>query len=150
MRKLLFFNTKFRDTWFCIIYLKLDLLMKTLREGSTYENWIYLWKLCVYKWWVCLEISDDPGITWVLENTNALWNYHCFHQNSMRIDTALSNISLEKDHTETQSVSEVNSSILETNICWASAPAARESRFSKVNLPHSFLPGSGHSVIEIN
>lgn len=33
MRKLLFFYTKFRNTWFCIIYLKPDLLMKTLRKG---------------------------------------------------------------------------------------------------------------------
>lgn len=30
-----FFYTKFKDTWFCIIYLELDLLVKTLREGMS-------------------------------------------------------------------------------------------------------------------
>lgn len=30
-----FFYTKFKDTWFCIIYLELDLFVKTLREGMS-------------------------------------------------------------------------------------------------------------------
>lgn len=114
--------------------------MKTLREGLN---------LCLFQ--VCLEISNDPDITWVLRE----------HKCSMKLPLLRSKLHShwpcsvqhfpgERSHRHAESVSEVNTSILETNICWASAPAAWESRFSEVNLPHSFLPGRGHSAIEIN